>query len=503
MEPTKSRIGHLVLLAVLATGIGIYLIGTTIIIAKDSIGFIEYARSLQSNPTEAMLKNYQHPGYPLLVLAGHQIVDFLGKGTSVFGWVYCAQSVSLLFRVLALVALYLVGIRLVGEQRSFVAVLILLFLPEPARLGSDALSDWPALFFLAAGFLLLLGGTGEGKWWLFGFAGMVSGAGYLVRPECVQLVVCGAVWLGLQLVRPSRAMPRSKAVTALLMLVVGFAIVAWPYMRLKGAVFPKKQVGRFTSSAGPCDSTNQTHHREPAARYLAGCALAKLVGAVGKLIQRVCETLMWFFVPALVLGLYDWYGKRKRFEPGHFLVAVLVGLNVALMVWLYCNYGYMSRRHVLPMVIFAMFFIPAGLESIARWLSVNISKCGADKSQQWLVILLVVGICICIPKLVKPIRSDKKNYLQMSRWLAENTAEDAVVAVFDKRISFYAGRKGVKYEAENVPKEADYLVKIISRQSEPGGQQGPAESTVLFTTPAGGRGTLAVYKLKDSSEYGR
>jgi hypothetical protein len=72
--------------------------------------------------------------------------------------------------------------------------------------------------------------------------------------------------------------------------------------------------------------------------------------------------------------------------------------------------------------------------------------------------LLVIGIVICVPKLFRPIRIEKKGYRLAAEWLKENTTKEDVIAVPDIRISFYAERKGVsQYE-----KGAKYVVKEVT-----------------------------------------
>ncbi|MHC4160386.1 MAG: glycosyltransferase family 39 protein, partial [Planctomycetota bacterium] len=196
MKNAKLSTIHVIILLALATVIGIYLISTTTVIAKDGVTFIEYAKKLKVAPIGTMARKYQHPGYPLLILLAHKIASVLHEGVSIWSWIYCAQGVALTFRLLAIIAVYFIGRDLVGAEFSFWAVLILVFLPKPAEYGSDALSDWPHIFFLAGGVWLLMRAS-NGQWWLFGFAGLAAGMGYLIRPECAQVVVFGFFWLGL------------------------------------------------------------------------------------------------------------------------------------------------------------------------------------------------------------------------------------------------------------------------------------------------------------------
>ena len=192
---------NLLILLTVALCLGAYLIVTTTVIAKDGVVFVNYAKQFETAPVNAMLTEFQHPAYPWLLFGAHKAATLLHDNTSLSSWIYCGQSVSLIFRLLALTLLYFAGKHLFGAKLSFCAILILIFLPKPAEHGSDVLSDWPHLFFLVAGMALLVAGAKSGRPLVFGIAGLAAGAGYLVRPECAQLIVFGGMWLGLQLFR--------------------------------------------------------------------------------------------------------------------------------------------------------------------------------------------------------------------------------------------------------------------------------------------------------------
>jgi len=469
-QSSRSRaIIHISILLAVALCVGVYLVSTTVLIAKDGITFIEYARNLETSPIEAMKSEYQHPGYPFLIVVAHKIAKIGHSGSSLRSWIYSAQAVALIFRLLTVVLLYFVGKKIVGERFSFWAILILILLPDAAEYGSDALSDWPYIFFLSAGFLLLIQGAASGKWWLFGFSGLAAGMGYLIRPECAQVVVFGTLWLGLQVFYSGRIISKRKAVFAFALLLVGFLIIAGPYMKLKGAVFPKKQLVQFVPNTQSSEVYKQGIQICSNSVYAAGFVPSDIAGALGKLVQRVSETLMWFFVPALLIGVYKYFRKRDWHEPERFFTIALIALNVSVMILLYCKFGYMSRRHTLPLVIFTIFYVPAGLEALASWLGEKLSKATANF---WFMVLLVIGIAICSPKLLRPIRAEKQSYRDAARWLAKNTDEKDIIAVSDSRIGFYSGRRGVEYNGRAVPKEAQYVVKIFEgKNNTPSGEE--------------------------------
>jgi len=84
----------------------------------------------------------------------------------------------------------------------------------------------------------------------------------------------------------------------------------------------------------------------------------------------------------------------------------------------------------------------------------------------WYLVLLLIGVSICIPKLLTPIRAEKQGYREAAEWLKGNTDSAATIAVPDKRISFYAERKGLVYEDGNIPANAVYIVGLSSDNNE-------------------------------------
>ena len=474
---------YISILLTLAFCVGVYLIITTVLIAKDGVTLIEYARNLMSDPKSTMLSEAQHPGYPFLILAGHQIAKRVSDGSSLFSWIYAAQVMALTFRLLAIIIIYFIGKALVGGRFSFWATLILILLPLPAKFGSDTLGDWPYIFCLSAGLLLLIRGAIKRRWWLFGVAGIFGGLGYLIRPECAQLVVYGSLWLILQLFWPKHMLSRGKAVLALALLLIGFWGSAYPYMHLKGAVFPKKHAAEFVSNT-QCE----TAYQSPQQALRLAVYDTDTIYAFGKLFQNIGELLVWFFVPALFVGLACRLKKGTWHEPTQFFMIILIAMNVLLMMWLHSEYGYMSKRHTLPLVIFTVFYIPPGLQSIALFLQNKTGKkCKASATmnegpkQYLFFVFLAIGISVCLPKLLRPIRTEKALYRTAAQWLNNHSRPQDLIATPDLRISFYAGRRGWKSKGSDLAGNAEYAVIIHKAGNGLGGLGLPHGLREVFT----------------------
>lgn len=484
---------------------GIYLVSTMALISKDGVNFIEYAKGLESSPIETIKRNYQHPGYPFLIAAAHKTVEMMGGGSRVLSWIYSAQAAALIFRLLAVVILYFLGEKIAGQRFSFWAVLILIFLPNAAKYGSDALSDWPHIFFLSAGFLLLICGAASRKWWVFGFSGAVSGIGYLIRPECAQVVVLGTLWLGMQMFCPKRIISRGKVVLAFVLLAAGFFAIAGPYMQIKGKFFPKKQLVEFTANRPSPEIYKQETGTYSNDIHSTGFSPSDIAGAFGKLVQRVSEMLMWFFVPALLIGIYKHFRRRDWCEPEKFFVIALIVLNVFLMTLLYCKFGYMSRRHTLPLVVFTIFYVPFGLEALASWLDEKLSKTVErfltikGNTSFWFMVLLVIGVSICSLKLLRMEERSYRDtaYRHAAQWLAKNTNEEDVIAIPDSRIGFYSDRRSIQYKGEAIPPKVQYVVKVLEDEKDaPSGEEMPNVKEVFSIEKRNRKSKVIIYRQK-------
>ena len=438
-----------------------YLICSAVVVSKDSVLFVEFAKGLEVDASGTMIEKDDHPGYPMMILGVHNMVAVFGGGGGIFSWIYSAQIAALMLRLFAIVALYFVGKKLVGGKFGFWAVLILICLPKPAGYGSDALSDWPHLFFLAVGFLLLIMAAKEGKWALFGVVGLAAGVGYLVRIECAQLVIYAALWLGFQFFWKKRNLSRSKAVLSLVLLAVGFLITAGPYMKLQGVFSFAKQVdvvgvNTQVAGAGLCE--------QQVVSSRASIVPADIGAGFAKLVENIGETLMWVFVPAMLIGFCKFFRKGKWYEPEKFFVIAIIVFNAIVMVWLYCSRGYMSIRHTLPLVAIIVFYIPAGLEALAGWLDEKWFKKG--NTRLGFTVLIAIGIAMCLPKLLRPLHYDKGTLREAASWLAENSEESDVIGSVDPRIGFYAERNSVHYDGIIVPQEVKYLVRIFKKAED-------------------------------------
>lgn len=464
----KQDLVHIAVLLAIALGIGIYLVITTVLIAKDGVFYIERAQKFSNDPI-GIIK--EHPfGYPFLIFMAHKFVSFFSNGSSLYIWIYSAQSVNLLCRVLSLIPLYFTGKIFVGPRNSFWALLILTLLPYPTEFGSDALRDWPHVFFLACGFWAVLRGAKNRNWWIFGLAGLSAGFGYMIRPVCVQLIVYAIVWLVYCLFRPAKTFSRSKTALATALLIAGFLIPVGPYTIVKGKILPQKLypiIRSFSLDTGTNETETNTCSYKTPIKY-TGDINNRILEATGNLIEKGSANLMYFFVLPWLIGIYYHFQKFATQEE-KLLITAFVGLNISFLFLRYCCIRPdLTHRYILPLTVLTIFYIPTGLKMLGDWIVNRTRKTqvrAPEKSQRWFYALLIIGLCICLPKLLRPIRIEKKGHISAINWLKKNTMPEDIIAVPDRRISFYAERKRLIY-GKKVPKGAKYVVNILAEEDE-------------------------------------
>ncbi|MBE0534407.1 MAG: hypothetical protein IH624_01970 [Phycisphaerae bacterium] len=475
---TRHDLRHIVILLLIAGAIGVYLMLTMVLIANDGVEYIRFARRLTHDPANVISK---YPaGYLMIIWFAHYVFALLGADASNLSWATSAQAATLLFRILSTIPLYYVGKSLVGGSKSFLALLILGFLPYPARFISDVMRDWPFVLFLFCGLCLLLRRDLHAHWRSFFWVGAAAGIAYIIRVEGLQLLVYGVLSLTVYLCRRRDRMMPAHAVSAFLLMAAGFAVTCGWYIGMKQERVPDK-LREFIDAVRAHQDTETLPARDRIAG-VGGLSRAEYVPddfvkgelfrGFLKILNRVSQNLLHFFAAPAVLGLYLHFRNRRYFAVPEFQAAGFMVVYIAMLLMLYHCYGYVSRRHVLPLTLMALYYVPDGLLVLAHRIAAlgrlaHVSRRKAVRTGLCFNVLLAAGIIACLPKLLDAGRSDKTPYRTVAAWLSENTSPDQAVVSSDMRIPFYADREGIPDEGPAyVPARAAFVVKVYGGRNE-------------------------------------
>ena len=515
MDPENSLINkntrnqHLrdiLILLSIALVLGAFLILTTVVVSKDSVGYIWRAKWLQQYPDEGSLlydwrAQYlldnpnekinptellaERPcGYELLILLSYRIFHVITGNNSIQGWIWAAQGVTLLCKALAVVPLYLIGCLITCRKSSFWGCVILLFLPEPAQWGSDVLREWPYLLFLTLGILSLLYGIRKNRAWPFALTGLFAGVGFLICLQSMQLVLLGLLILSLLMLKPPNHFIRSKVLIAAFLLIAGFAGPVLVYAYYSGQItnnylkdYIAKVLPACNDSAVEEADTPTTKDSDTAIDRAPGSEVVKgpdttvedtsetevggtLPRFAYELYKDAGELLVWFYIPFWVIGLY--LRLRNKADPMVRCIIgglILMGTGMILMRYFYKE-AIVTQRWVFPLVALTTFYIYAGIEQVSLWAERKKAP-NCQRPEKWSRILVAVGILICLSKCFEPLGADKKSYLEAADWISTNSQQSDWFYTFDKRIPFYAERHQFEYDDVNAflnPHDMQYLI---------------------------------------------
>lgn len=431
MTTTKKDSFYLAVLTAVCILIGVLLISTTVLIADDGAVYIRKSQDYNDNPRAAFKS--ANPGYPFILWVHHKIWSSFNYDNRVV----TAQIATLICRTLSLIPLYFIGRMFVGAFYSFLGLLILITLPYPAEMGADVIREWPYLLFFSTAVLLVMQGSENGKWYFFLLAGLVGGAGFLIRPECGLVVIFSILWLLIRSVKPY-IFSRRKMAFLTLCATAGFLAVAGPHIYAAKQKLPVKLERLFVNAAS--NTSN---------RSLQKAGIGGPAAATGKLVSRLAENLNYFFIVPWVLGLGAEIKSRKYAPRKSLFIFLVIIFYTAMLLALHLRWGYISRRHCLPMIVLSFFYIPVGLDVMARFLTgpsggQHFFGLKKDSRVCWLAVLLTLGIGLNITKgaAMFPVRSEKRAYRNIAKWLDVHTRPGAIIAyhTLSPKIGLYADR---------------------------------------------------------------
>ena len=454
-------------LALLAGTLHAVAVARTLLPAQDGLKFIRIARQFQVQPWVDVVRGSDvHPLYPALIAVAEPVVArFVGPGPD--AWRIAAQGVSALAAVALIVPIAWLAQSLFGRWIALVAAFLALFLPRVAELGRDTLAD--SLGLLATFLALALGARalrhGDRRSALG--SGLAAGLGYLARPEAILApVAIGLTWLTCLGWRSRRtALARLSAVSvlsgAVLVVVGGYALV-------KGEVSEKLAL-RYGASLGPqailvravpqqvprgLDDPRWDFSPKEEADQVP---IRDWRSVVSRVARRWWEDLCWFFAVMTFWGLL-----RRRHLRGVLAgearpeclphvegrLLLLFAAVYGLVLVRHCAaLGYLSGRHLLPLVVAALPWAAAGTYVCGRGIARNFAwgprraRCAA---------IGVLGVALAVSVVVQ-LRPTHLNHLSRwghwaaGRWLAAHARPDELILDTRGWARFISGRPGYDY----------------------------------------------------------
>ena len=461
----------------------------TYLIARDGTRFIIMAQNLKADGVNGLLTEQYHPFYPVLIF----LWNFL-----VANWEYSARIAAVVMGVLTLIPLFYLTKDLFGEAVAKTAALLYCFHPYAVRFSADALSESTYIFFMITalwiGYLAL---TGKKKIYFIFLAGGSAALAYLTRPEGIGVFMVLALFCALSPFWKLKKKPWVFALTAFVLLFLGFTLFSSTYMAaiknktgywqittkkrnrdflpsfIRNKLFDKNTDNKTPAKQNTSQAqvqtvpANQTAENNPPPvppvkekqNYLK--IIKKKIICCSNLLNTFLKTYHPLLFIFMIIGLM--FGLRNKTKEQKLILCIIL---TACSLYLYVLYKlslsyYVSKRHALPIATILFCFCAEGIHTAGRFRPLEqILKFKKLKKITPVLILTLTCISVCAPKTFKPQRFNKKYIKDIANWINIHGDIKALYAVDDPRITFYAGVKSVTVPSCDLPlSQIDYFLK--------------------------------------------
>jgi hypothetical protein len=211
-----------------------------------------------------------------------------------------------------------------------------------------------------------------------------------------------------------------------------------------------------------------------------GLSLKTYLGSVLYIMQKYLNTLHPFLFVFLIIGVINWTRIKKEQWFGFYITTIIVFYMVILYRLNIVNtatygdiYQYPSRRHLMPLVIPAVFCVGIGVHTAGIWIherfQIGSLRFGfkellrSARIVQLIILVIVVGALL--PKTLKPQGVDKLGVKKVGQWIRENSDKPSpAIYSSSPRNAYYAGGKDIQMGDINNAlsmareKKADYIL---------------------------------------------
>lgn len=447
-------------IAALALALRAVMAVRTSVMFEDGPHFLEIATRFSDGDFAGALAHPYHPLYSALIALSNSLIGDIEVA---------ALTVSVVGGTISVIASFYFLRDAFDAKVAVFGSFLFAISPYAVRFTADVQSEGVYLAFFMVGFALLYRGVSTRSSALLFAAGMSAGFAYLARPEGAGLVAVGVAVIVRDLLRGR--VPIANAMKSISALGVGALGVAAPYLWVLAAGEPtgvlsgKKSLLRTFGLAGDIAgawwmvgatvllvglSAYAIYRGRGAGRArstpLAGVVVALLVvgllawlGGLKEFVSVSLSTLRPEVVVLLAFGLFE--TSRAEAKPRDAFIALALVLYVAVLIGLLANYGYLSRRHMLPLVPLVLGYAGLGAVFLVEHTLNRVPSWTADRRRGALLASLAAALlAIAAPKALHDHREDVVAQRLAAEWLGEQSLAAGRVASNKRRTGYYANR---------------------------------------------------------------
>ncbi len=404
----------------------------THLVSTDGVNFYYMAQEFSRGEWANALAQDQHPLYPAAI----GLIHVLGVPPTAS----LAVSMILWSAVLFILLWRLVGV-LFGASTAAWAGWLFAVHPLFAVNAADSLSETPALALMAAALFVLARWRQVPSWRLELVLGGLSGLGYLVRQDAVEVLLGAMVLLGWGVARGT--LPSARAGRCLVLAGLGFAVIVFPYLFYLRLEEGRWMISRKKDLAALFPWLSPDYGEHPEVPLLG---VADPLLAVRLWIHRWDFWYTWqkqvigAFHPFVLLaaGVGAFWRRPRDVTPRHrssLFLGVFFWLHIAVLLVLLSGSGYLEKRHVLFAVLVALPWAAMAFERV--------------RASAIVALMAIASAAVLLPQALKTRRDDAEGRLVYRElgWGAARAALPAGAIAGPRGrqgqwITFYAATRG-------------------------------------------------------------
>ena len=476
------------LLLIISLSVRIYLSFFTYVIKNDSVAYMQNAKFFADGDFSSGLGHDYHPLYSLIMAVVYKAIPNMELSGTI---------VSVFFGALTVIVFYLIGKSVFDRKISFVSAIILALHPYAVRFSADIISESTYFFFFISALCLGYSAITNRKLFLFALTGICSALAYLTRPEGIGVIIIVVSFCALKDCTKIKVLWKEKLLS-ILMLVISFLVFSAPYL-----VYIKKETGDWhltkkkevtqiaVGNVSIVENNNSLAEEGGDKKKSLPGKIIKLATAekrgpnkhIGSMLhigKKYIDTFHPVLFILLIIGIVNWSRVRKERFFGLYIMAItafylfiLYRLSITYLRGDDYVFMYPSRRHLMPLIIPAIFCVGVGVYTAGEWLHEKFQSSSLIVGfkellkSTWIVQLLVLMIVVSVllPKTLKPQRFDKLGLKVVGQWIKENSHKPSpLILGMSPRSAYYAGGKHIQVENINGAlvytkvKDADYIL---------------------------------------------
>ena len=420
---------NLCILIFISLLLSIYLLSHTYVISMDgAFQYIPIAKDFAKGLYQKGLSNTQQPLYSFLIAFVYRWIPDLEIS---------GRLVSSVFGILLVFPVYFLGKWIFDKNIAFLSTLLVCIHPYIRRFSADVLKESTYLFFLISSICISWKILQNKNKFSYILVSIFTAISYLVRADGMEVII--GLLIFILFIKRFDSL-KERGISILLLLSTFFLLLS-PYF-----LFLRELRGEwFWNNAKPLsillglkEGGNDT--------FLT----YKIITSLKKLNFEILSIFHPLYLFLVVLGLM----KRllSPFKEGEKYLLIFIVIHYLLLFLLILNFTdwsinhgervwMFSGRHVLPLLIFSIYWAGEGLRSISQWVQKRFEQKSLFSWSQGKVVGILVVIfllAIVLPKTLKTQRYDRLTEKWAGFWIKNRFGEGVQIMTTLPRVAYYA-----------------------------------------------------------------